>query len=1033
MLVLFPYYEESEEFIRDFNPGEKFVYKNDYGSFRTSRLPLEKQILWDNAKNKYSQQVGILEDYSKDWKNIENEKLPPEEEKKQKKGKTKEILEYFISTYDTSDAVQMSLCFDIYNEGFKECVNDILNSKYIKPKEEDYGKKKKYDDFKEAYKEKLEEQKKFATFTESELNVTLNRKDQLNFPWKVEDIIKRIVEQGKCDNTSNALKAQELFYFANRIFHKQGIYFHNRGIDFGKFFNMYIAKIKEIRESQYIQELDKFKDNPKNYGKKAKAEIIYTVLNGLANALPYKDIIKQIWNGHFLLTYYKDEKNQIIKNRLRLNLIESTLTEDLVMYKTQKLQSELHDYLIPQNPGITQDELDESDMRKKLLTEVNTRKELKDFKKNILASKFQKLKNENKINTSALEGIFILAVNNGINIPLKENDGLDSLILNYIKGVNPKNENNVQTLSNIIYTVLYPSVTYMSSKQDNGIIEVLKAKLSEIKDEICKQSIDCESYLSYSVITIDKFIDCYESKKSKKQSSKNLDPIIDSDLSTKSRKPEEETEDVTDHSGNTPREQNSIQDTQTNEESSELSESAKPAEQEEKSDSDFLEELKNIIKNPQDNADQNKVKAIETLIKYYQLKNASQDELETFEDQATTIESQDEDKESESKTESKFEDCIGSIIEKTFKATENDSFTIDTQHKIKNRKVDFYITFNKNCTIQIAKDFEIPIKAGTEIVIEADGAPHFEKNILPENLEEVQHAIIGKTRERNYEIKGALIDNKASCDGLKALTDNKASCDGLKDLTDNKDSCDGLKEGASTLIDKEKRLLECACYLQRFRQRRKHLNPTIDSFSSKDFYETEDATNHSGNTPPAQKSTQDTKKGKKNSVLLEMTSELEDLQNILQHEDVKEVIQDSITKSNLFFSIPLLESCMTENKSYKKEEIQKVFLNCFINAYCSQVLSNLKEFYRQKEDEEKKELENTKTTQSSQQEQNGDQTTRQGENGTLTSNKETVGIRALEQIKYARDEERDKIRTFLSSMSVTPQNTRTSGQGNTLQ
>ena len=145
---------------------------------------------------------------------------------------------------------------------------------------------------------------------------------------------------------------------------------------------------------------------------------------------------------------------------------------------------------------------------------------------------------------------------------------------------------------------------------------------------------------------------------------------------------------------------------------------------------------------------------------------------------------------------------------------------------------------------------------------------------------------------------------------------------------------------------------------------------------------------------------------------------------------------------------------MTVDKTYKEEEIQKVFLNCFINAYCSQALSNLKEFYRQEaeEEEEKKELENTKTTQSSQQEQNGDQTTRQGENGTLTSNKETVGIRALEQInvtltsnketvgiraleqiKYARDEERDKIRTFLSSMSVTPQNTRTSGQGNTLQ
>ncbi len=828
-------------------------------------------------------------------------------------------------------------------------------------------------------------------FKEDELDVTFDKETgQLMFSQKAKNRIRRKILKTRKKYVSSVLKIQELFYFANCIFCKQEDSFSQNGIDdFGKFFDKYKRVVEKITKAQGIK-FENFKYDPTNDGNKAKAEIIYTVLNEPSDEQSYKDTIEKIWNGPFL-SAYRDSADQITKSRLRLNLIESTLTEDLGMYGTQELQSELYEYLTPKNSGLTQDELD---MRKKLLTEANTREELEKFKKNTLASKFQKqkekLENENKINTSALEGIFILAANNKINIPLEENDGLDSLISNYIKRIKLTNENSVKTLSDIIYTVLYPSVTYMSSKQDNSIIEALKTKLSEIKQEICKKGIECESYLFYTVHKIDKFIDCYESKKSKKQSS----------------------------------------------------ESAKPAEQEENSDSNFLKYLINIIKNPKDNVDTNKVKAITTLIKYYtseqQLKLNG--ESENPRDQKTDAGSQSKGTESGSNTVSRFEDCVENIIEKTFKVAKYNSFTIDTQHKIANREVDFYIEFNEECSIEIANGFIIPIKAGTKIVIEADGPPHFEKNILPENLEEAQHAIIGKTIARNHEIKG--------------------------DLINNKDSCDSLKKRVSTLRDKEERLLECACYLQKFRQRRKHLDPTIDSESSKKFYQTE--------------ATQDTKKAEQNSGLLEMTPELRDLQEILQDKDVKEVIPESIKKSNLFFSIPLLTSCIKDGQ-YQEEEIKKVFLNCFINAYCSQALSNLKEFYRQeaeleknpddyrqKEDEEKKELENTKTTQSSQQEQNGDQTTQEGENGTLKkepentettqssqqkqngdqtnrqgqngtlasfqgvgncqTNRETGGISALTKIRNARDKERTAIEKYFLGLK----NTRTSGQGTVL-
>ena len=741
---------------------------------------------------------------------------------------------------------------------------------------------------------------------------------------------------------------QELFYFANCIFCQQKNLLFKKGFDnFEKFFDMYKTTVEKMTTKQGIK-FENFKCDPRNYGNKVIAEIIYTVLNN--KELSSINIIEKIWNGYFLNEYYKSNGDQAHKSRLRLSFIESTLTKDLKMYKTQGLQSALYKYLTPENSGITREELD---IRRELLINVKIGEELEKFKNDTLAPELQKqkekLETEGRINTKTLEGIFILAANNGINIPLKENDGLDSLILNYINQVDPKEGNKVTILSNIIDAVLHPSVEYMSSEQDNGIIKALKTKLSEIKQEIREKGIYCNSYVSYTVITIDKFIDCYESKKSKKQSS----------------------------------------------------ESAKPAEEEENSDSNFLKYLINITKNPKGNVDTNKVKAIKTLIEYYQLKNASQDKPETFEDQATTIESQDRNKESESKTESKFEELlrrkiIPNILETSNPESYMELIQIKTQHEIKNRKVDFYITFKKNCSIEIAKNFKIPIAKGTKIVIEADGALHFENGILPENLKKAQDTITTKTKERNDEIKGALIDNK--------------------------DLYTSLKDKVLKLEDNENHLLECACYLQRFRQRRELLDPTIDSESSKKFYQTE--------------ATQGTKKAEQNSRLLEMTPELKELQEILQDKDVEEVIPESIQKSNLFFSIPLLTSCMTKDKKYQEEEIQKVFLNCFINAYCSQALSNLKEFYSQKEDKEKKGIKNTSTD-------------LQGENGTLTSNKETVGIRALEQInvrltsnretvgiraleqiKYAKNNEKEEIQKYLNS--ATPQNTQTSGQGNVL-
>lgn len=1019
LLVLFPYYEETKNLIESFDPEEKFTYKNKDGSSHTFTLFEKKQRLWNRAKKKYLAQVDKLQRYSTQWQELGDDQ--------RKKEKTKKILKNFISKYDTSVAVQMSLCFDIYNEGFKECVNDILDNKDIEPKEEDYGKertkkyeekKKKYDDFKETYKEKLEEQENFATF-----------KIESDVPSMQKATTKRILDQGFDNSISMILEAQELFYFASNIF--KNLYAGQNENDELSFFNNYINTIRNTDELRGTKDsigdkLNKLKENmASNFSAKPKAEIIYTVLNGLANALPYKDIIEQIWKGTFLSNCYTDEL-QATSSRIKLNLIESTLAKDLSIYKTQELQSALYDYLTTlENTGLTKEELD---IRRNLLIKVKTREELEKFKKNLvddLVSKKEGSETEYKIDDDALEGILSLAANNGINISL-DNEKLNSRISNYIYSVETENRNDIEALSKIIYTMLYHSDTETLLKQDNGIIQALKTKLSEIKEEIHKkitQEEKCEPYLFYNVITIDKFMDYYESKKSKKQ-------LLES---VKSPKQEIETS---------------------------IDEKEPQIMQKEVFNYEFLDNLRENFKNliQDESFTFNKGKAIITFINYYasklgtevkqeqlsrlkqdletqleenaekkeliedlisKLEDVSTDEPENSGGQKTDAKSQSKNTESRSYTVSQFESCIKDIIKETFKATENDSFTIGTQHKTASREVDFYIIFKENCSIKIAEGFEIPIKAGTKIVIEADGATHFENTIPPENLKEAQHAITGKTIERNYEIKGALIDNKASCDSLK--------------------------ERVLKLEDNENHLLKCACYLQKFKQRRKHLDPTIDSELSTDFYKleaeteklvTSDVINSSGNIPQPQESPQDTKKDEENSVLLEMTPELRDLQNTLQYEDVKEVISESIKKSRLFVSIPQLTSCI-ENGRYQKEEIKKVFLNCFINAYCSQALSNLKEFYRQEAEEEKKELENTKTTQPSQQEQNGDQTTQEGKNEMLASlqvvgncktNRETVGISALTQISDAREKEKTAIEEYFPR----PKNTRTSGRVNTL-
>lgn len=91
---------------------------------------------------------------------------------------------------------------------------------------------------------------------------------------------------------------------------------------------------------------------------------------------------------------------------------------------------------------------------------------------------------------------------------------------------------------------------------------------------------------------------------------------------------------------------------------------------------------------------------------------------------------------------------------------DNINYTLSNEYELKLkkdglgiRKVDLHIKFNRNCHIEISKDFKIPILAGTEIIIEVDGPTHFTGNIVPTNLKDAQQTIFGQTISRDDSIK----------------------------------------------------------------------------------------------------------------------------------------------------------------------------------------------------------------------------------------------------------------------------------------
>lgn len=151
-------------------------------------------------------------------------------------------------------------------------------------------------------------------------------------------------------------------------------------------------------------------------------------------------------------------------------------------------------------------------------------------------------------------------------------------------------------------------------------------------------------------------------------------------------------------------------------------------------------------------------------------------------------------------------------------------------------------------------------------------------------------------------------------------------------------------------------LLQYACRLESFKQRRKIDNPEIIPIKSQETIK---------NPEPLQE-------------VINLTENDTDLINVTAH---------SIKNSGLFFSVPLIKDCNAENRGYDDEVLKKTFKNCLINAYYLQALSNLKEFYRQEE------VKNTQSTQQSEQEQNREKTTQS----------------PLNKIKTAKNQEKDKI------------------------
>ena len=358
----------------------------------------------------------------------------------------------------------------------------------------------------------------------------------------------------------------------------------------------------------------------------------------------------------------------------------------------------------------------------------------------------------------------------------------------------------------------------------------------------------------------------------------------------------------------------------------------------------------------------------------------------------------------------------------------NIDYTLSNEYELKLkkdglgiRKVDLHIKFNRNCHIEISEDFKIPILAGTEIIIEVDGPTHFTGNIVPKNLKDAQQTIFGQTVSRDDSIKRNF--KESALKEKEETREKQGLINRLRNIAqriwkklwplkkEKQDIINRLRDMTQRVEGNSNLLLQYACRLERFKQRRKIDNPEIIPIKSQET----------------------TKNSNASQEPIDLTGKNKDLIGVTAH---------SIKNSGLFFSVPLTKDGDKLDGTYDDKVLKKIFKNCLINAYYSQALLNLKEFYRREAEEEKKELENTETTQPSKQEQNGNQTTQEGKNEMLASlqgvgncqtNRETGGSNALQKIKEAKEDEKIKIeKEELRLRSAMRQNMRTSGQGNVL-
>ena len=312
------------------------------------------------------------------------------------------------------------------------------------------------------------------------------------------------------------------------------------------------------------------------------------------------------------------------------------------------------------------------------------------------------------------------------------------------------------------------------------------------------------------------------------------------------------------------------------------------------------------------------------------------------------------------------------------------------------------------CHIEISEDFKIPILAGTEIIIEVDGPTHFTGNIVPKNLKEAQQTIFGQTVSRDDSIKRNF--KESALKEKEETREKQGLINRLRNIAqriwkklwplkkEKQDLINRLRDMTQRVEGNSDLLLQYACRLERFKQRRKIDNPEIIPIKSQET----------------------TKNSNASQEPIDLTEKNKDLIGVTAH---------SIKNSGLFFSVPLTKDGDKLDGTYDDEVLKKIFKNCLINAYYSQALLNLKEFYRQEAKLEKNTDEDARTTQ-------------EGKNGMLDplrgvgncqTNRETGGSNALQKIKEAKNQEKNKMKPKLDSIPTIRQKTQTSGQGNTLQ